>query len=183
MRIKTLFSIILKVLGIFFIKDIVNSIMQISIYAILMNGSSRQVIGLKEVVIMAVPCLLYIAVAYVLIFKSNMLVNVLRIDSDFDNDTIQLNMHRSTLLSIAIIVIGGYMVADELPVLCRQVFTYYQHKKTFTATDPNISYMVVAASKVAIGLLLVGFQRPIVNLIELKRRDVDYNEEYPEEEE
>jgi hypothetical protein len=180
MSIKTLFSIILKVLGIFFIKDIVNSMMQISLYAIMMNGSTRHVIGIKEVLFMAAPCLLYIAAAYMLIFKSHKIVGLLRIGKYLDDDRIELNIHRSSILSIAIIVIGGYMVVNEVPALCRQLFTYYQQKNVFTSTQPDVSYLVLEASKVIIGLLLVSFQRPIVNLIELKRRNISDDEEYAE---
>jgi len=68
-------------------------------------------------------------------------------------------------------VIGGLLVADELPNFCRQLFAHFQQKRmTFGTTHPSISYAVVSAAKIIIGLLLMGNQRLIVNFIERKRK-------------
>jgi hypothetical protein len=179
MTVKTLFSIILKVLGIFFIKDILNSIIQTFAFIVMLGHSSRsEELDFKELLIMAGITLIYGMVSYFLIFKSDILIEKLHIEKGFDQEVIPLNMHRSTILSISIIVIGGYMVVDEIPTLCRQLFAYYQHKNLYLSSSYGISYTVLAAAKIVIGLLLIGLQRPLVNLIELKRTpEVTVNDE------
>jgi hypothetical protein len=115
--------------------------------------------------------LVYGAVSYYLIFKSELIIDKLQLDKGFDEGTIQLNMHRSTILSISIIVIGGLIVADEIPNLCRLLFGYFQEMRmTKGQTTPAISYAVFAAVKIVIGLLLIGNQKDIVNYIENRRK-------------
>jgi hypothetical protein len=41
---------------------------------------------------------------------------------------------------------------------------------TYGRTDPDISYSVLSAARILIGLLLLGNHRQIVNFIELKRK-------------
>lgn len=171
MRIRSLFNIILKVLGIFFIKDILESISQlapVSIY-IAKSGTAGEDIWpfLSAIFILFV----YGFVLYYLIFKTDVIIDKLKLDSGFEQDTIALNMHRSDILSICIIVIGGLILVNEIPNLFRQLYSYFQVKRMMDGqTNPDISYSVLASIKIIIGLLLIGSQRQIVNSIELKRR-------------
>jgi hypothetical protein len=115
--------------------------------------------------------LIYGIVSYYLVFRTNLIIDKLKLDSGFDQETIPMNIHRSTVLSISIIVVGGLIIADEIPNLCRQLFAYFQEKRmTYGQTDPSISYSVMAAVKIIIGFLLIGNQRQIVNFIESKRK-------------
>ena len=127
--------------------------------------------GIWTLILTTLILLVYVMVSYYLIFKSDLIIDKLKLDKGFDQETIPLNIHRSTILSISIIVIGGLLIADEIPNLCRQLFSYFQEKRmTYGQTNPNISFSVLAAAKIVIGLLLVGNQRQLVNFIELKRR-------------
>ena len=170
MTTRTLFNIILKVLGIFFIKDILATIPQllsISLY-LTKPDVSGAVFTLIATILMLI---VYILISYYLVFKTNFIIDKLKLDKGFDQDTIPLNLHRSTILNISIIVIGALMVADEIPNLCRQLFAYFQEKRmTYGQTHPSLSYSVLAVSKIIIGLLLIGNQRQLVNLIERKRK-------------
>lgn len=167
---RDLFNIILKILGIFFIKDILATVPQllsISLY-LTKPDVSGAVFTLVATILML---LIYILISYYLVFKTNFIIDKLKLDQGFDEATISLNIHRSTILSISIIVIGGLMVADEIPNLCRQLFAYFQEKRmTYGQTHPSLSYSVLAVAKIVIGLLLIGNQRQIVNFIERKRQ-------------
>ena len=111
-------------------------------------------------------------ISYYLIFKSDLIIDKLKLDKGFDQETIPLNMHRSTILSISIIVIGGLLMANEIPNLSRKLFSYFQEKRmTYGQTNPNISFSVLAAAKIVIALLLIGNHRQLVNFIEFKRRN------------
>jgi Na+(H+)/acetate symporter ActP len=170
MTTRSLFNIILKILGIFFIKDILATIPQL--LSITLYFKEPDVSGAVWTLITTMLVLLvYGLVSYFLIFKSELIIDKLKLDKGFDQETIPLNIHRSTILSISIIVIGGLIVADEIPNLCRQLFAYFQEKRmTYGQTNPSISYSVLAAAKIVIGLLLIGNQRQIVNFIENKRK-------------
>lgn len=174
MSIRSLFNIILKVLGIFFIKDILESISQlapVSFYLAKPDTAGEAIWPLLSTLFIL---LVYGFVCYYLIFKSEVIIDKLKLDSGFEEQTIALNMHRSDVLSICMIVIGGLILANEIPNLCRQLYSYFQIKRmTDGQTDPGISYSVLASVKIIIGLLLIGYQRQIVNFIELRRREAE----------
>jgi hypothetical protein len=171
MSIRSLFNIILKVLGIFFIKDILVTIPQLLSVILYLTKSDPVGEAIWPLISTILFLLIYGLVSYYLIFKSELIINKLKLDSGFDEEIIALNMHHSAILSISIIVIGGLIIADEIPNLCRQLFFYFQEKRmTYGQTDPGISYSVLSAVKIIIGLLLIGNQRQIVNFIELKRK-------------
>lgn len=171
MTTKSLFNIILKILGIFFIKDILAAVPQILSVIIYMTNSNAVGEAIWTLVSTVLILLVYIFVSYQLIFRTDYIIEKLKLDKGFDQETIPLNIHRSTVLSISIIVIGGLIVAQEIPNLCRQLFDYFQEKRmTYGQTNPGISYSVLAGAKIVVGLLLIGNQRQIVSLIESQRK-------------
>src|SRR5437868_3654116 len=151
MTIRDLFNIILKILGIFFIKDILATVPQLlSVFAVLSYPTNVQVSGaVFTFIAILLMLLIYILICYYLVFRTNFIIDKLKLDRGFDQNTIPLNIHRSTILSIAIIVIGGLMVADETPNLCRQLFAYFQEKRMSSGqTHLSLSYSVLAGVKI-----------------------------------
>lgn len=168
---RSLFNIILKILGIFFIKDILTTLPQLLSIILYLTKADTVGEAIWTLVTTILILLVYMFVSYYLIFKSELIIDKLKLNTGFDQETITLNIHRSTILSISIIVIGGLIIANEIPNLCRQLFAYFQEKRmTYGQTNPSISYSVLAGTKIIIGLLLIGNQRQIVNFIERKRR-------------
>ena len=175
MSIRTFFSIFLKIIGIFLLKDLLITIVTIlsSLFSVMTPfkssvNSSSSMLTLTTIVAIFI---FYIALIYFCIFKPDFIIDKLKLDRGFDREYIHLNVHRSTILSISVIVIGGYIVANEIPNLCRQLCTYYQERRIgYGSIDPNISYSIMSAAKIMIGLLLIGNQRQIVNFIEYKRK-------------
>jgi len=168
---RTLFNIILKILGVFFIKDFLAAIPQLLSVILYLTKSDTVTEAIWTLVTTILILAVYGLVSYYLVFKTDLLIDKLKLDKGFDQETIPINIHRSTILSISIIVIGGLLVADEIPNLCRQLFSYFQEKRmTYGQTHPNIAYSVVSATKIIIGLLLMTGQRQIVNLIERQRK-------------
>lgn len=168
---RSLFNVVLKILGIFFIKDILATLPQLISVILYLKDPEMAAQGIWMLIMSIIMLLVYGLVSYYLIFKSERIIDKLKLDMGFDQKIIQLNVHRSIILSVSIIVIGGLVVVDEIPNLCQQLFAYFQEKgMTFGQTNPSISYTVLAGTKILIGLLLVGNQRQIVNFIERKRR-------------
>jgi hypothetical protein len=168
---RSLFNIILKILGVFVIKDIVATIPQVFSVILLLSDSDTIGEAIWTFSLTILLLLIYGFLSFFLIFKSELIIDKLKLDKGFDQEIFPINIHRSTILNISIIVIGGLIVTDQIPNLCRQLFLYFQEKRiTFGQTKPDISYSVLAASEVVVGLLLIGYQRKIVNFIELKRK-------------
>jgi hypothetical protein len=167
---RTLFNIILKIIGLLFVKDILALIPQISSVILAFENNNVSVaIWILSTTLLILAA--YWLVAYYLIFRTELVIDKFSLDKDFPQETISLNVHRSTVLSISIIVIGGLLLADSIPELCRQIFYYFQEKRlTYGQTQPRVDYMITSVAKVILGLVLIGSQRQIVNLIERQRK-------------
>lgn len=171
MTLRTLFNIILKILGVFFIRDFLATIPQLLSVILYLTKSDTVTEAIWTLFTTLLILFVYGLVSYYLVFKTNLIIDKLKLDKGFDVETIPLNIHRSTILSISIIVIGGLLVADEIPNLCRQLFSYFQeHRMTYGQTNSTISYSIVSGTKIIIGLFLMAGQRQIVNLIERQRK-------------
>ena len=168
---RTLFNIILKILGIFFIKDILAIIAQLFSAILYLTKPGMLTESIWIFLLTLLILVAYGLVSYFLIFRTEFVIDKLQLYKGFDQETIPLNIHRSTILSIAIIVIGGYLVVEEIPNFCRQLFSYFQEKRlTYALTNPSIAYPVVSGIKIVIGILLMVYQKTIVNFIERQRK-------------
>ncbi|RYZ87982.1 MAG: hypothetical protein EOP04_10400 [Proteobacteria bacterium] len=172
MTIRAVFQIILKILGVFFIKDILETIPQLLSVGLYMTRQDSQIEAIWTLLSTVLMLFVYCSVCYYLIFRTNLLIDKLKLDQGFDEQTISWSIHRSTVLSICVIVIGGLIIVDEAPNLCQRLFSYFQEKRmTYGQTDPSISYSVTSAVKIIIGFLLIGNQRHIVSYIESRRKN------------
>ena len=113
----------------------------------------------------------YWFVFYYLIFKTELIIDQLKLDKGFDQEMIPLNIHRSTILRICCIVIGGYMVVSEIPELCDRVYLYFMQRRLSYGETPFADNLIYSLVKVAIGVTLMLMQRQIVNFIERSRKN------------
>jgi hypothetical protein len=169
MSIKTLFSIIVKIIGILFIQNIISSLYAMSSIFVMYNANQKTWPVFDILSASFVGLLLYILLSWLFIFKTGYVINLLKLEEGFDEELLPLNIHQSTVLKIAVIVVGGYMLASSIPDVARQLYECFKPQNRFGG-NTNYSYLVLSASKCIIGIILVGFQRPIVNLIALKSR-------------
>jgi hypothetical protein len=168
---RSLFNVILKILGIFFIKDFLESMSQLfAVFSLTEKpGAMPEVLWILAATIGILLAELFFC--WLLVFKTDWIIKVLKLERGFNQETIPLNMHHSTILSISIIVIGGWLVSNEIPNFCRQLFVYFQEKRMpYGQTNPKIQYSVVSGVKIVIGILLIAEQRLFVNLIERQRK-------------
>lgn len=171
MSIRTLLGIVLKVLGLLFIKDILGLLPQflwLLSYEWNNNMTMELVWPLSTNLFML---FVYTVAAYYLIWKTEHTIDRLKLLEGFTEETIALNMHRSTVLSIAIIVIGGLMLATEIPNLLRQIILLRQEENHDGGFSGNELFLITTVVKIALGVLLIMYQRHIVNLIELKQKN------------
>lgn len=173
MTFRALFTILLKIIGIFFIRDILATIP--SVFSVLMYFSEQQTF-IEGVYILFINLLIlsiYILLFYYCVFKTDILIDKLKLDEGTHLETIPFNIHRSTILSISIIVIGGLFLAEEIPNLCQELFTYYKnsHENRNDKIAEDVSYVILEIAKVTIGFILVKNHRQLVNYIEKARKE------------
>lgn len=175
---KSLFNVILKVLGLFFLRDFLISLPSfLSLVSMMLNFSERE--PLSALVGGFIVIGLYGYIAYALLFRTNWIIGKLRLAAGFEVDELSFNMHRSSVLSIAIIIIGAMMIINTVPNFLRQMFLVFQAQKNSVLNyypKPDTTLIVVYVAEIIIGLLVLGNVRKIVSYIELKRRSAVINE-------
>ncbi|MDB4926104.1 hypothetical protein [Mucilaginibacter sp.] len=121
--------------------------------------------------------IVYITILGLCIFKTDWIIDKLQLDKGYNDERFEFNIHRSTILKIVVMVIGGLLIADSFPLFCQQLLAYFQQSNTLVYkkfTDSPISkYIVFYLLKTFIGFFMLTCSRMIVNYIELKRKKAD----------
>lgn len=178
---RSFFAIIIKIIGLYLVIGAVVSIPQVITalfaYKSQFNYSSGDdVLTMGSFLVFSVS--FYLAVMYYCVFKTEWIIDKLQLDQNFSEERFELNIHRSTVLRIAVIVVGGIIIADSLPLLCKQAFVFVRFNRTGAdlKQNPETVWMIFYFVKVSVGFALISASRPIVNFIELKRKKPAQNE-------
>lgn len=173
---KNLFNIILKIFGLFFLREIVFIIPQLisSISYFTKSDTFGEVQntseGLLTFILISATIIFYGFIIYQLLFKTNNVVGKLKLDRGFNQEEFSFNFPASLALTIALIVTGGVILINEVPNLCRNIFSYFQEKSlTHGMTKPNFSYIIISAVKIIIALLIIGERSRIVEFVENRK--------------
>jgi hypothetical protein len=165
---RSLFNIILKVIGIVCIKDILVTIPTLFSYIYFSFNTGAQLAGFLFILF---SLLIYFSVAYLLLFKSDWIIEKTRIEEGLPED-VSIRIHRSTVLLIAVLIIGWLILLDTIPVLIGQIVGYWRSKNALFNQSVDSRFIIIYSIKILIGLLMVGNARTIVNFIEFKRKGI-----------
>jgi hypothetical protein len=117
---------------------------------------------------------IYLFMIIAFLFRTGWLIHALKLDSSIKEEKLELNIHRSTVLTIAILLSGILLLVDSLPQLSKELYGYYQYQKMSElgrfADYSRTSYIIVELVKLFISIFMIGANRPIVNFIERKRK-------------
>jgi hypothetical protein len=179
---RTLFNIILKIFGLFFLREIINIIPQtISSFFVYFRSSDLGPIvatSVASIVILA----FYVYLVMQLLFKTNKFIDLLKLDQGFNEyelsfeqkKELQIGLSTSTILTIALIIMGGIILTDEIPNLCRYFYLYFSQRGIgYSLSKFDTSPMVLSAAKIIIGLLILGERKRVVDFIEGRKHDYE----------
>ena len=137
MTIRTFWTIFIKILGLWLVFDSVTVIFQFFSAIFTTNPAYPEDNNYATMAVFILAMGVYAFILWLFVFKTAWLINKLHLEKGFlGEENIGLDIHRSTVLKIAIIVIGGIMLVDSLPPLCKQTFVFYQQKNIFRE-DPQ----------------------------------------------
>ncbi|RYZ98279.1 MAG: hypothetical protein EOP47_19695 [Sphingobacteriaceae bacterium] len=122
------------------------------------------------VTISTVSMALYLGLFYLMLFKTGWIIGVLKLDKGFIEEKFELNIHRSTVITIAVIVIGGLIIIDGLPQLFRQLFVYLERLHDGPPEVEYPGWIIFYVIKILIGYLLITHNKLVVNFIERNKR-------------
>ena len=169
MKIRTLWNILLKCLGIFLVVKGVEVIMPyvgvFSVISIMVTEDIIYYIAVSFGILFA-----YFFILWLFVFKTSWLIDKLQLENGFDEEKIDFKNDSSAILTIAIIVIGGIMFVESLPQLCKGIFSFYQANKMFCPwkENPSTSWVIFYVIKAIVGYLLMTNSTPIVDFINRK---------------
>ena len=105
-----------------------------------------------------------------LIFKSHRIVSFLKLEQGFDNDNIELgHLSAQEIVKIAMLIIGGFLIINNLPVFVQNTLTAFYHELQFQTTEAVDKWnWFLPGAKVLVGYLLITNMAFIARLIDRK---------------
>ena len=174
---KSLWTIMVKIFGLFLLWQSVVLITQFIATFSYLSNMTRSDSPITTIFI-TIFFYIVIVVVYVLlmrycIFKTDWVIEKLHLDRGFIEEKFDLNIHHSTILVIATMVIGGIMLTDGLPQLCYRIFSYTQRSDNYKSfiDNPSSPWLAMDIFKVVLGYLLLTESKMIVGIIERKTKE------------
>ena len=160
MSIKSVWLLVLKLMGFYLCLGFFETIM--FVFSQLMDSSTYDFLLIGAYL---GAFIFYFTVVYWLLFKTNKLIQWFRLEKDFDMETVNLGLSTTSIIRIAVIVLGGLMFLDNISLLISQLLTFFQQEllfKNYSRSQP----LVFAFIKTVIGYLLLTNSSYVSGLIE-----------------
>jgi len=168
---RTLWTIILKIFGLYILLQLFDQLSQIANFIIaIFQRHDPQIVLQFSAMIFSLGVYLFMLIAFM--FKTDWLIDKLRLEKGFREGKIQLNIHRSTVLKIAVVFFGLMLLIDSVPSFLQDVFEYYQNVNMYNGFSryPKGGWVIFNLAKVLIALSMITYSTLIVNFIERKRK-------------
>ena len=129
---RDLFVLIIKLFGLYMIA---NSLFN----WITFNFSyAMRHIDMFSILWMAGALVIMLGLFLLLIFKSDKVVKLLKLDQNFDYDRVEIgNLNPGSIAKLALIIIGGLMLVDSIPALLSQTLLAFKRDSMGTVFQPN----------------------------------------------
>lgn len=141
-----------------------------SIYYLFVDTSSDFIFKTKVIEMVIAMILIYLLALRFFVFKPNWIIDKLKLDQGFDEEKIELNNNSNAILRIAVIVIGGLMLVNSLPILLKNIFDFLQQQSHFK-DYPQTGWIVFGVIKSVIGYLLLSNSRYFADRIKNEKSE------------
>lgn len=173
MTIRTFWTFLLKLLGLWLI---LSSFAVLSQLISAIGYMSFSQIGVSQIILTLLGALvvlaIYTAIIVFIVIKPGFIIDKLKLDKGFQEETINLNIKINTILTIAVILLGGIMFIEALPYLCREVIIFMQGTDLFREY-PNKETLIFLLVKTLIGYLLMTNSKRVVGFVVRKEEEVE----------
>ena len=148
------FRIIIKLFGLYWLISTFFSLGQIVYFSTTNAGWSGII---YSVVMLALMVFLF----FVLIFKSDMIIDLLKLNKGFDEDRIEFqNFNVKNILMLAVIIIGATMILDNIASFLNQIYlsvkVFLSNQSDLVTINGQSSYhLVLSSTKIVLGYLLL----------------------------
>jgi hypothetical protein len=175
---RTLWTIILKTFGIYIVLQVYSPLTQLTYFILMvMNhqfgdngqtfGNAVQAFGFA---FFSISIYLFMVIAF--LFRTDWIIDKLKLDKSIKEEKLELNVHRSTVLTIIVLLSGILLFVDSLPQFLKELYSYYAVVNSYLHFKdyPRASFIIIQLVKLLISIFMVTSSRLIVNFIERKRK-------------
>lgn len=171
---RSFFKIVLKIFGLYFLNGFIAFIPQIVSSVSFMFQAGMNDLGLLATILLGIIFVfgLYGYVTYLLFFRTGKVLEWLKLDKGFDEETFSFDFPQASILTIGLIVVGGVILVNEVPNFCGALYQYIEQRNAFGLLNnrPDFYNVLIPGVKIIIGLLLLGERKRIVNFIDGKQK-------------
>lgn len=169
---RSFWIILIRILGIWFLLDSLEIIYSYLAYIPLYSGSSHIGAVITALVMTTLIIALFFFVLYLCVFRTDWIIDKLKLDRGFTEERFEFNMHRSSVYTISIIVIGGILLIRSFPPFISELIVYFQQSSLpgNYGTDPTWSHILLYFISILVGIYFITSCRTVVNFIEKQRR-------------
>lgn len=170
---KSLFAILIKVLGLYLVLSSISLVPSvISILYAIGSQTSFNISFSFTLFIFALTLTLYILAIKYCLFRTDWIIEKLSLDKHFTEEKFDINIHRSTVLKVVTLVIGGLILVESLPPFCQELYIYFGQDESFGPLGENktVSRVILNGVKLLIGYFLFTNSSLVVNVIEKQRK-------------
>jgi len=169
---RSFWMILIRIMGLWFILKSVQPLYQfISLFFIRDGNPDTQTLltmGLFSTVVLG----LFLLILFLVLFRTEWIIDLLKLDKGFCEEQLEISLHHSSILQIAIIVIGGILFLKNLPTLIMQVLGNFEHlvRLDYGYYPTRWSPVLYTFLNLLLGYLLMTNSRWLVRIIEKTRR-------------
>jgi hypothetical protein len=169
----SLFSIIIKLFGVYFIKQVVDLFPNLLFYFRLgfIQGSSEDRVLFMYIL---VTILILVLAVKLFLFHSDWIIQKLRLSKSIKEEVISVNIHRTAVIHAALVILGGWLIVTNAPYLIWQILQFIQSKPL--AQPLNVFYHLSSFEifriifMIIVGYLIIRYSSRLTTLIEYRRR-------------
>jgi len=173
------FNIVLKIFGLFFLKDVINEIPVVFSTFIRYFTISDSTDSIGILVVSLLVLVFYVVLVLQLLFRTNKIINSLKLDKGFfepefsleQKQEQKLNLTKEDMFTMALVIVGGYTLVEEIPNFCRDFYLYFDQRNSLYGGDaPGWGNIISCAAKILLALLIIGERKRIVDFITGKNK-------------
>ena len=127
-------------------------------------------LDLFSIIWMFVALFVMVGLFVLLIFKSGNIVNLLKLDKNFDDDRIDFsNFNSNSIVKLALIIMGGLMILDNIPDFLSQILLAFKRDSMGTVFHTNSNFnFFTSGIKILVGFLIITNYNGITKILKLK---------------
>jgi hypothetical protein len=179
MTLRTFWRIFLKAIGIWIILESISILA--SFLLVFLSSQGKEIEYNFNYLTFLIQFILvsggYFLVFRYFILKTDWLIDKLKLDKGFEEENLDVKIDPKNILTLAVIVLGGFLFVHSIPILFSELFLFSQGKEIFSE-NPGSHWIILYGIETTIGFLLMINYKPVVEFFTktiLKQEEINEN--------